>query len=261
MKYVRTTLAAIDDFDSQAFTSALSHKNGLQFATLYTLQHRLSRNAELHCCFQHRQILRRRLRHNARPQVIVHSNLPGCPRSNLFAGDETIRQPAVNTGSVHAKDLRCLADADQFSVARFGWCLVSRDVPVTTQTANLVGGEALTRGGLSTLAIQNTRDNFVGIQNSKPAQKRNRIFVGAGALWPEARNYDVECGDRTSAPAEGKVRMSLGALQIQNHLFQKCAQQLFAITIRCGRRIPDLMEIGAQRLKAPQLVRADRAGV
>jgi hypothetical protein len=34
----------IGHFDSQAFTSALSHQNRLQLAALYTLQYGLSRN-------------------------------------------------------------------------------------------------------------------------------------------------------------------------------------------------------------------------
>ena len=86
----------IHDFDSQAFTPSLPNQHGVELATLYTLQHRLPRNPELPRGFQHRQVLRWRLLHDARPQLIGDSNLPRGARSDLLAGDEPIGQPAVN---------------------------------------------------------------------------------------------------------------------------------------------------------------------
>jgi hypothetical protein len=41
----------INHFDSQAFTPALPHQHGFQFAALYTLQHGLPRNAEFESGF------------------------------------------------------------------------------------------------------------------------------------------------------------------------------------------------------------------
>jgi len=83
----------IHDFDSQAFTSALPYQHSLEFATLDALQYRLPRDAEFQCGFQHGQILGRRLRDNARPQLLRNSNLPRSAGSDLFAGHESIGQP------------------------------------------------------------------------------------------------------------------------------------------------------------------------
>ena len=96
MKVVQKLGLLIDHFDSQAFTPSLPHQHGFELAALYTLQHRLPRNAEFHGGLQHRQIIRRRLLHDARPQLIGDSNLPRRAGSDLLAGDETICQPAMN---------------------------------------------------------------------------------------------------------------------------------------------------------------------
>ena len=85
----------IHDFDSQALTSALPDEHRFEFPALYTLQHRLARNAEFEGCFQHRQILRRRLRDDARAQFVGDSDLPGCPRSDLLAGNAAVEVVSV----------------------------------------------------------------------------------------------------------------------------------------------------------------------
>jgi len=59
----------IHHLDSQALTPALPHQDGFELTALYTLQHRLPRNAEFQRGFQHRQILWRRVLHNARTPI------------------------------------------------------------------------------------------------------------------------------------------------------------------------------------------------
>jgi len=78
----------IYDFDSQAFAATAGDKHGFEFAALYTLQHRLPRYAEFHGCFQHGQILRRGLLHDARSQFFRDADLPRRAGSDLFTGDE-----------------------------------------------------------------------------------------------------------------------------------------------------------------------------
>src|SRR5271165_873339 len=51
----------------------------------------------------------------------------------------------------------------------------------------------------------------------------------------------------------------LGAIDGNHHLFQKSAQQLFAITIRSGRCRPDFMKIGTERKNLLFLFLAQRA--
>jgi len=92
----------MDHFDSQAFAPALSYKHCFELAALDTLQHRLPRDAEFEGGLEHRQILRRGLRHDARPQLSGDSNLPRSACSDLLTRDETIRQPAMNAGRIHS---------------------------------------------------------------------------------------------------------------------------------------------------------------
>ena len=96
----------------------MPHQHGFELTALYTLQHRLPRNAELARRFQHRQVLGRRLRHDARPQLLGDANLPGRAGSDLLAGDEPVGQPAMNTGGIHAENLRGPSDGHQLSSER-----------------------------------------------------------------------------------------------------------------------------------------------
>src|SRR5215472_312755 len=127
LKQARST---VDDFDSQALTPALPHQQGFELTALYTLQPSLPRNAELARRFQHRHVLGPRLRHDASPQRLGDANLPGRAGSDLLAGDEPIGQPAVNTGGIHAEDLRCLSDGHQLPAGRLRWWLEPRNASV-----------------------------------------------------------------------------------------------------------------------------------
>src|SRR6266536_5828208 len=60
--------------------------------------------------FQHGQIVGRCLLDEACPQLIGDSNLPGRSWRYLLTGDETIIQPAMNSGSVDSQDLRSFAN-------------------------------------------------------------------------------------------------------------------------------------------------------
>ena len=51
-------------------------------------------------------LTRRCLLHETCTQLIGNSNPPRCSRGYLFSSDETIIQPAMNSGSVDAQDLR-----------------------------------------------------------------------------------------------------------------------------------------------------------
>jgi hypothetical protein len=100
----------VDHLDTQAFSPTLPHQDGWEFAPLYTLQHRLSRNPEFDGGFQHRQIIRWGLLHDSHPQLIGDANLPWGAGSDLLARDKAICQPTVNGRGVEAEDLRRLAN-------------------------------------------------------------------------------------------------------------------------------------------------------
>ena len=97
----------------------------------------------------------------------------------MLAGDEAICQPAVNRGSVHAQNLRRLANRNQFSLGRLSRRLEARDVAIAAQTADLVGGEAFAGRGFASLTIEDSGDDFIRIKSGQAAQQRDGIFVGA----------------------------------------------------------------------------------
>src|SRR5215471_9782645 len=67
-------------------------------------------------------------------------------------------------------------------------------------------------------------------------------------------------GERASAPAQGQVHTAFGPLEIENHFFQQCAQELLAVAVGGRRRSPHLTYIGAESLNRLKLRGADCAG-
>ncbi len=59
---------------------------------------------------------------------------------------------------------RGLADGDDFSHGRLRRWLETRDAAITSQTADLIGGEAFPGRCLASLTIQDAGDDLVGIE-------------------------------------------------------------------------------------------------
>src|SRR5207247_3524312 len=127
-------------------------------------------NAKFDRGFEHRQVLRRSLADDAGPQLIRDSNLPRCPWRDLLAGNETIGQPAMNAGRVHAQNLRRFPNRNEFACRRLRGWLESRNVAIAPEAADLVGGEALPGGRLTSLTIQNPSYDFVGIEGRETSE-------------------------------------------------------------------------------------------
>src|SRR4030095_6110788 len=138
--------------------------------------------------------------------------------------------------------------------------LESWDTAIPSQTADLVGGEAFAGSGLAVLTIQDSGDDFVRIQSGETPEQRDRIFVGARSHRLESRNRDIQHRNRTAAPAQSQVRLTLGSFEIQGHFFRQRSQKFLAIAIRDGRRSPDLTNIGAEHLNALELLGTNRVG-
>ena len=154
---------SIYNLDSQAFTPSAPYMDCLEFAALYTLQDRLARYAESHGCFEHRQKPRRCFFEEASTQLIGDADTPRGTRRKLFAGDEAVVEPAMNSRWGYTEDLGSLVHGGQFSGRSFSRWLEARDVAITAQTTDLIGGEAFTVGRLATLTIENAGDDIVGV--------------------------------------------------------------------------------------------------
>src|SRR2546429_6027626 len=83
--------------------------------------------------------------------------------------------------------------------------------------------------------------------NGKTTKQRDRIFVGVEAMRHHARQGEIYFRESAASPAQGKMSTPFGAIDSNNHLFQKSTQKLFAIAIRGGRRRPDFVQIGTER--------------
>jgi hypothetical protein len=238
----------------------MPHENRLQLAALYTLHHGLTRNTEFCCGYDHGHVLWWRLLHDARPQFIIDANLPRRTRRDLLAGNETIRQPAMNAAGIHTEYVRCFADRNQLPIWRRRRWLVPRDTTIPPQAANLVGREAFAGGRLAPLTIEDSSDHFIRVKHSQAPQQRDRVFVRARAHRLELWNGDIQCGECTAVPAQSQVGAAFGSLEIQNHFLQQCAQEFFAIAVGGGRRTPHLTNIGAESLNRLKLFGTDGAG-
>src|SRR5207253_8845155 len=120
---------------------------------------------------------------------------------------------------------------------------VARNVAIATQSTNLIRSEAFTVRRFVPLTIENPCDHVVGVMNGKTTKQRDRIFVGVEAMRHHARQGEIYFRESAASPAQGKMSTPFGAIDSNNHLFQKSTQKLFAIAIRGGRRRPDF-EIG-----------------
>src|SRR5215216_6509258 len=231
----------IYNFDSQALTSSASDMDRFELATLYTLQDRLSRNAEPHGCFEHGKKAGRCFFEEPSPQLIGDTDAPGGAGSKLFAGDEAVAEPAMNSRWSETEDLCSPLDSGKFT----RWCssgrLEARDVAIATETTDLICGEALAVSGLATLTIENAGDDVVGVVSGQPSQQFDRVFVGANAGRLIARQGKVDGCERTATPAHGELAALFSTVHDNDYFFEQGAQEFFSIPIGGGGRRPHLL--------------------
>src|SRR5436190_1584451 len=241
--WVEESVVVGNDLDSDAFSASLADVDGVQFAALDTLQHRLAGDAEDLRRFEHRQPAGRRVLHEALAQLVVDADLPGCAGGELFAGDEAVGEPAVDRRRRDVKDLGGAGDRDQFAVGRRGGLLVARDLAVGAQAGDDLRGEALAGGRAAALAVEDPGDRGVVVVGGEAPEQRDRVLVGADRGLAAGELND-ELADRAATPAHGHGRLELLAGDVEGHVFDQCAQQLLAVAV--GRRgcRPDAAEVG-----------------
>ena len=130
----------------------------LELAALYTLQDRLARNSESHGCFEHSDKAGRCFFHESSTQLIGDANAPGSTGCELFAGDEAVVEPAMNSRGSETEYLGSLVHCGEFTSRGFFGRSKARDVAIAAQTPDLLRGEPLTVSGFATLAIEYASD-------------------------------------------------------------------------------------------------------
>jgi hypothetical protein len=94
--------------------------DGVEFAALDTLQHRLPGHAEQVGSFEHRQVAVGGMLDEASAEFIGEPDPPGRAGGGLLGGDEPVVDPAVHGGGNDAELARRFGDADRIGVGGFG---------------------------------------------------------------------------------------------------------------------------------------------
>lgn len=110
----------------------MTYKHCLKLAALYTLQDGLSRDTQYSRDDLHGHMSRRRFFNEAFFPVVGDANLPRRAWCNLFASDEPVVDPTMDSRRCGVKDLCRFFHGDQFSLGRVRWCLVAGDIPMLT---------------------------------------------------------------------------------------------------------------------------------
>jgi hypothetical protein len=246
------------DLDSQAFSLAAADVDRGELTALYSLQHRLSGQAETQPRFEHRQVARGRLFDEARPQLVGYADAPRRAGRELLADDDPGGEPAMQRRRRHAEDRGGLRDREQFAVSALGGRLAPGDVAIAAQTADVQRGEARSAGGVFALTIEDAGDDGVGVVRGETANEGQAVLVGSNARRTGAQ-ADMKFGDGAPAPAEREVRAALVALDGEHDFFQQGTEQLLLVTIGRGGSGPDALEIIAEGAEAFGVDPADGA--
>jgi len=94
-----------------------------------------------------------------------------------------------------------LLDVQQFAFRRVDCTFKARDVPLSGQTADEVGREAMTVGALAALTIEDAGDHRVGIMSGQPPHQRDRVLIRAQTCWKIARRVEVDVSEYAAANA------------------------------------------------------------
>src|SRR2546428_212232 len=128
----------------------------------------------------------------------------GAPGVRLLAGDEAVRQPAMNARRIHAENLRRLANGNQFPAGRFSRRLESPNMAMAPQAATVFGSEAFPRSVFSPLTIQNPGDPFTRKNLARARKKGDRIFAGARPHGLKSGEGNTQRGERPAPPAQSQ---------------------------------------------------------
>jgi len=112
--------------------------DGGELAALYTLQHGLSGNTEQLGGFKHGDVSFGRLFNKARTKLLGHADAPWGPGGDLFAGNEAVCKPSMESGGSKPKHFRGFLDRDQFPFRGSEDRVESWDFPIPAKITDFV---------------------------------------------------------------------------------------------------------------------------
>jgi len=143
----------------------------------------------------------------------------------------------------------CL-NSQQLALGEGSGRLEARDVPLPPQTADMVGGKAVTVSSMTILTVEDTGDDGVWVISGQTANEGDCVLVGAHDCQFLAWQIDIDIGEASTSPPQGEAGAVLGLKHGDDDLFEQRSQQLLAIARRGGRRFPYVLQIGAEREQA-----------
>ena len=102
--------------DAQSFSASGADVDGLEFAAFDTLHEGLPGHAVGEGGFEHGQPAVGGVVDEQRADVVGEPDPPGCAGGELFAGDESLAEPAVQGGGCEAEFVGGVGDGEQFSL-------------------------------------------------------------------------------------------------------------------------------------------------
>src|SRR5258708_4999171 len=136
-------------FDPQAFLLSSHDMDGIEFAALDTLQYGLAGDPEKAHCLIHCEETLWRFIDKAVAQILPQAKARGGPGVYVLPADEAVIEPAVDGRGGGSKDRGRLFDSQQLALGEGSGRLEARDVPLPPQTADMVGGKAVTVSGMT----------------------------------------------------------------------------------------------------------------
>src|SRR5262249_31620124 len=233
--------------------------DGLKLATLDTLQHRLTRDAESADRLTHREESFASLTVESGLEIVGEPDAPGRTGRDLLASDDAVVDETMNGRRCNAERGRRTFDGQQLTCSGVRIRDEARNLPVRPQAANTIALEAMTARRLAALPIEDAGDHSVGVVDCQAAHERDRGLIGAHSCWPRARQAQVDFGQCTALPAQREVGCRLIALDLDNHLLDQRTQQLLPVAWRgrgCG---PYGGEVGTEGAQAIALLDREHA--
>ena len=95
--------------------------------------------------------------------------------------------------------------------------------PARAQAADPIGREAETGGGPATLAIEDAGDDGVWIVHGQAEHQIDGVLVGANCGRLHVLECDIEFAEEASAPPQGKMRLLLVLMDVDDDFLEECA--------------------------------------
>lgn len=148
----------------------------------------------------------------------------------------------------NAKDLRSLPDIDQIAVDNGGgFRVIAWNLPRASQASDPTDVEAMATGGGLTLAIEDSGNDFIGMQLRETANKINRILVGSQAPLAGTGAVQFDPAQQAGAPAQTQMELILAARSPDHYFLKYRAQQLLLVACRGCGGVPDTTKVRTER--------------